>query len=105
MSEVLFRVSCPAEDCDDTTIHSWYHGQCPSSSNYYLTDQGLLRCDHCGEKFKIFDRTWKSSSCNHDYRKTSYERILRILTFAGISEHWPNSFIIKIFTSLAEQMD
>ena len=104
MSEFLFRVPCPAEGCDDREIRSWYHGQCPSSSHYYLTDQGLLRCDHCRKILKIFDITWKSSSCNHDYRKTSLIRILNILCIAGQREGWPESFIINIMDLLRKQM-
>ena len=104
MSEFLFRVPCPAEGCDDRELRNWYHDGCPSSSHYYLTDQGLLRCDHCGEKFKIVDRLWKSSSCNHDYRKTSLERIMDILDIAYDSEIWPPRFTRKTIKSLMEQM-
>ena len=104
MSEFLFRVPCPAEGCDDSELRNWHHDGCPSSSHIYLTDQGLLRCDHCGEKFKIFDITLKSTSCSHDYRETSLMRILKILCIAEQREGWPSSFTKKTIQSLKEQM-
>ena len=104
MSEFLFRVPCPAEGCNDREIRTWYHDGCPSSSNYYLTDQGLLRCDHCGKKLNIFDRKWKASSCNHDYGETSLRRIMEILQIASRAESWPGIFLAKTISSLSKQI-
>ena len=104
MSEFLFRVPCPAKGCDDRELHIWYHDGCPSSSHFYLTDQGLLRCDHCGEKSKIVDRLWKSSSCNHNYRETSFMRISKILWIAEQREGWPESFVMDVMDLLRKQM-
>ena len=70
MSEILFKAPCPAACCHDNEPKTWKPSECPSSSSYYLSDRGFLRCDHCGKEFAFFSRNWKSSSCSHDYQKS-----------------------------------
>ena len=102
MSEVLFEVPCPASGCSDKHIRCWYHSECSSNSNYYLTDEGLIRCDHCGKKFNIFDRYWKSSFCEHDSRKTNLKRMIYILATMEVENKISCDFCEKVTKSLIE---
>lgn len=103
MSEILFKVPCPAACCNDWELRIWYHSTCPSSSNYYLSDRGLLRCDYCGKEFDFFSRNWKSTSCNHDYQKSSLVRATNILSHYSMMNNVSGLFMCKLINSLSEQ--
>ena len=105
MSEVIFRCPCPASGCDDGEIRGWYHGDCPSSSNYYLSENGFVRCDNCNKKFTLFSRKWKGNSCTHDYRKTDLQRIMYCLSKMQIEQNLPKIMMINLINSLIEQSE
>ena len=105
MSEILLKCSCPARNCRDDEISGWHHGECPSNSNYYISDEGILRCDNCGKKFDFFSRSWKSSSCSHDYENSNLKRAINIFTALMMSGGVSEEFHHKIFKSLRQQAD
>ena len=105
MSEILLKCSCPARNCRDDEIRGWHHGDCPSNSNYYISDEGILRCEHCGKKFDFFSRTWKSNSCSHDYEKSDIKRVVYIFSSMISPENVPRSFFKKLICSLIEQAE
>ena len=104
MSEILLKCSCPARNCRDYEIYGWYHGECPNS-NYYISDEGILRCDNCGKKFDFFSRSWKSSSCSHDYEKSNLKRAFYILNALMMRNNISKEFHLKMFASLKQQAD
>ena len=103
MSEILLKCSCPARNCSNDEISGWHHGECPSNSNYYISDEGILRCDNCGKKFDFFERRWKSSSCSHDYEHSNLKRAINIFTASLMSNNISQEFHIKIRKSLIQQ--
>ena len=105
MSEILLKCSCPARNCSNDEISGWHHGECPSNSNYYISDEGILRCEHCGEKVDFFNCTWKSNSCSHDYKKSDIQRVIFIFSHMNSRENVPRSFFKKLICSLIEQAE
>ena len=104
MSEILLKCSCPARNCRDEKIRGWHHGDCPSNSNYYISDEGILRCDNCGKKFDFLSRSWKSSSCSHDYENSNLKRAINIFTALMMSDNNISAeFYFKICKSLKQQ--
>ena len=105
MSEILFKCPCPARGCLDMETRGWYHTDCPSNSNYYISDEGILRCEHCGKKVDFFNCTWKSNSCSHDYKKSDIQRVIFIFSHMNSRENVPRSFFKKLICSLIEQAE
>ena len=105
MSEILLKCSCPARNCRDNEIRGWHHCECPSNSNYYISDEGILRCDNCGKKFDFLSRRWKSSSCSHDYENSNLERAICVLAALVTSGGMSKGFHRKICKSLIQQAD
>ena len=103
MSEILLKCPCPARNCIDNEIRGWHHGECPSNSNYYISDEGILRCDNCGKKFDFLSRSWKSSSCSHDYENSNLKRAINIFTALLMSNNISAEFHFKICKSLKQQ--
>ena len=103
MSEILFKAPCPAASCHNEELMTWRPSQCPSSSSFYLTDRGFLRCDHCGKEFEFFSRNWKSSSCNHDYQKSNLKKAFQIIHELVIMNNASSSFMKKVCRALMEQ--
>ena len=103
MSEIPFKCPCPARGCLDMETRRWYHTGCPSNSNYYISDEGILRCDNCGKKFDFLSRRWKSSSCSHDYENSNLKRAINILTSLIMSNNISQEFHSKICKSLMQQ--
>ena len=104
MSEILFKCPCPARGCLDMETRGWYHTGCPSNSNYYISDEGILRCDNCGKKFDFLSRSWKSSSCSHDYENSNLKRAINIFTALMMSDNNISpEFHFKICKSLKQQ--
>ena len=100
MSEILFKCSCPAYCCTNSEIYTWRHGECPSDSSYYISDEGILRCDYCNKKFPLFSRRWKSSSCNHEYTGTNLKKALNIFTAMLMENSISADFLTKIKQNL-----
>ena len=103
MSEILLKCPCPARSCNDNKFVGWHHGECPSNSNYYISDEGILRCDNCGKKFDFFDRRWKSSSCSHDYENSDLKRAICVFAASVMSGSISEEFHRKIRKSLKQQ--
>ena len=103
MSEILLKCPCPARSCNDDKRYGWYHNECPSNSNYYISDEGILRCDNCGKKFDFLSRRWKSNSCSHDYEKSNLKRAIYIFTALLMSNDISTDFHCKICNSLKQQ--
>ena len=104
MSEVIFRCPCPASGCNDNTLRYWYHSDCPSSSQYYLSENGFLRCDNCNQTFPLLSHRWKSNSCSHDYRRTDTQRILYCISIMVDSNpNFSKTMIEKLMQNLMEQ--
>ena len=105
MSEILLKCPCPARSCNDDKRYEWNHGECPSNSRFYISDEGILRCDNCGKKFDFFSRRWKSNSCSHDYEKSDIKRVVYIFSRMISPENVPRSFLKKLICSLIEQAE
>ena len=103
MSEVIFRCPCPASGCNDHTSRNWYHCDCPSSSKYYLSENGFLRCDNCNQTFPLFSCRWKSNSCSHDYRRTDWHRIIFCISIMCKEQNLSRNMMNKLMKSLMEQ--
>ena len=103
MSEILLKCPCPARSCNDDKRYGWYHNECPSNSNYYIYDEGILRCEHCGKKFDFFSRRQKSNSCSHDYENSNLKRAINIFTELMMSNNISEEFYFKIYISLKQQ--
>ena len=103
MSEIFLKCPCPARSCDDNEVGGWNHGECPSNSRYYISDEGILRCDNCGKKFDFFSRRWKSNSCSHDYEKSNLKRAIYIFTDLMMRNYISTDFHFKICNSLKQQ--
>ena len=103
MSEVIFRCPCPASGCDDNNIIGvWYHGACPSSSKFYLSENGFLRCDNCNKKISLFNCKWKGKSCTHDYRKTDLQRIMYCISEMQREQNLPRIMMENLIQKLKE---
>ena len=103
MSEILLKCPCPARSCNDEKRYGWHHGECPSNSNYYISDEGILRCDNCGKKFDFFDRRWKSSFCSHDHENSNLKRAIYIFNDLMMRNNISEEFHRKICKSLFKQ--
>ena len=102
MSEILLKCPCPARSCSDDKVSGQHHCECPNS-NYYISDEGILRCDNCGKKFDFLNRSWKSSSCSHDYENSNLKRAINIFTALMMSNNISPDFHFKICNSLKQQ--
>ena len=105
MAEILFRCSCPATGCNNSEIYTWKHGECPSSSSYYISDEGILRCDNCNKKFPLFSRRWKSSSCDHEHRETDLTKAMYIFCVMHNENRMPRDFYRKLIRNLMGMWD
>ena len=105
MSEVLFKSPCLASNCEDNEIRNWYHSKCPSTSHYYLSEEGILRCDYCNETCRLLSCLWKSSSCSHESRKTDEQRLLICISRLLCLENIPKSFGKRLVYNLMRKID
>ena len=104
MSEVIFKSSCLASDCDDNEIVYWHHSKCPSTSNYYLSEEGILRCGYCNETCRLLSCFWKSNSCSHESRKTDFPRLSICISRLMYSENIPGTFIRRLLRNLTRDI-
>ena len=102
--EVLFKSPCLASGCDDHEFIYWYHSKCPSTSRYYLSKEGILRCDYCNETRRLSSCLWKSHSCSHESRKTDFQRLSFCISRLACSENIPKTFIQRLFRNLMEEL-
>ena len=102
MAEILFRCRCPAVGCNNSEIYTWKCVECPSSSSYYISDEGILRCDNCNKKFPLFSRRWKSSSCDHEYRETDLGTALEIFCAMCTRNEMPGDFCVRLAGNLSK---
>ena len=100
MAEILFRCPCPATGCNNSEIYTWKCEECPSSSSYYISDEGILRCDNCNKKFPLFSRRWKSSSCDHEHRETDLTKAIIIFDDMCDRNEISDDFCKKLFHNL-----
>ena len=105
MSEVLFKSPCLASNCNDNEMTTWYHSKCPSTSHYYLSEEGILRCNNCNETFRLLSCFWKSKSCSHESRKTDKQRLLSCISKLCYLENIPKSFTRRLLFNLMEEFD
>ena len=105
MSEVFFKCPCLASNCNDNEITTWYHPKCPSTSHYYLSEEGILRCDNCNETRRLLSCLWKSHSCSHESRKTDKQRLLSCISKLCGFESISKSFRRRLLYSLMEEFD
>ena len=104
MSEIVFKCPCLASGCGDNEIRKWYHSKCPSTSYYYLSDEGILRCNYCNGTWRITNLLWKSPSCSHDYRETDFQRLMKCIGMIYSEEYIPRNFIRKLVRNLDDMM-
>lgn len=71
MTEIIFKSACPAAGCDDENTYYWYHADCPSWSDEYLSDQAMIRCNYCGKKWEFFNSKFQCSSRNNEYKRSN----------------------------------
>ena len=105
MSEVLFKCPCLASNCNDNVIRNWYHSECPSTSHYYLSEEGILRCGNCNETCRLISCLWKSSSCSHESRKTDEQRLFCCISKFYRIENISKSFTRRLLSSLLNEFD
>ena len=105
MSEILFKSPCPAAGCDDDKIYYWYHNECPSWSDEYLTDEAEIRCTYCGRRWEFFNSTFQCSQRNNKYGRSNLKRMLYCIAALLMANNFSPDFNFKIQKSLKNQWD
>jgi DNA-directed RNA polymerase subunit RPC12/RpoP len=103
MSEILFKSPCPAASCNDTTVYTWYHSKCSSSSDEYLNSDAQIRCTECGKKWDFFNTKFECATSNNEMKKSSLKRAINCFTALMMSNSLSEDFHFKICKSLKEQ--
>lgn len=105
MSEILFKSACPAAGCEDETTYRWYHATCPSYSKEYLSDQAMIRCEHCGKRWEFFSSRFQCTASNNEYKKSNLKRILYALAALEDANDISADFYNKIKKAMKEQWE
>lgn len=103
MSEIIFKSACPAAGCTDEKTYYWYHADCPSWSDEYLSDQAMIRCSYCGKIWEFFNSTFQCSSRNNEYKRSQLRRILYALASLEDKNDISEDFYHKIKRAMKEQ--
>ena len=101
--EIIFKSSCPAFDCDNDKVYYWYHDECPSWSNLYLSDQAKIRCDYCGEKWDFLNSFFNCSERKTKFKKSNLKRALFCIINLTMNNDLPYDFGYKLQRSLINQ--
>ena len=105
MSEILFKSQCPAAGCEDDKTYYWYHSECPSWSDEYLSDEANIRCTYCGKSWEFFNSTFQCSARNNEYRRSNLKRVLYCIAALQMANDLTPDFNFKIQQSLKSQWD
>ena len=103
MSEILFKSPCPAASCKDSTVYTWYHSKCSSSSDEYLNSDAQIRCTECGKKWDFFFSFFECSNSKNEMKKSSLKRAINCFTALMMSNSLSEEFHYKICNSLKTQ--
>lgn len=101
--EIIFKSACPAAGCDDNEVYYWYHDECPSWSNEYLSDQAKIRCDYCGSKWDFFNSTFECSQRKNKFKKSNLKRVLYCIAALNMANELSLDFSFNLQQSLKEQ--
>lgn len=105
MTEILFKSACPAAGCDDEDTYYWYHADCPSWSDEYLSDQAIIRCSYCGKKWEFFNSKFQCSRSNNKYKRSNLKRILFALACLEDKNDISEDFYHKIKKAMKQQWE